>query len=159
MNRIVTFEGMSPRLAPSAWVAPGAVVIGDVELGEDVSVWYASVVRGDVFRIRIGRGTNVQDHTVIHVTTGTHATTIGEDVTIGHRATLHGCTVGDRALIGIGAIVLDAAVVGEEALVGAGALVTPGTLIPPRTEEELAPLRQSAPHYVQLARMHAKLAP
>ncbi len=170
MTRVYGFGEQVPRIGPNAWVAPDAPVIGDVDVGADSSIWYGCVVRGDVFGIRIGRGTNIQDHTVIHVTSGTHGTTIGDDVTIGHRATLHGCTIGDRALVGIGAIVLDAAVIGEEALVGAGALVTPGTIIPPRvlavgsparvkrplTEDELAHLRQSGPHYVTLARAHAR---
>ena len=165
---IVSFEGKTPRLAPEALVAPTASVIGDVELGEGASVWYGAVLRGDVFPVRLGAGSNVQDNAVVHVTTGRHATIVGCGVTIGHAVVLHGCRVGDRALIGIGSIVLDDAEIGEEALVGAGALVTPGTLIPPRmlalgrparvvrplTAEELASVRASGPLYVELARRH-----
>jgi carbonic anhydrase/acetyltransferase-like protein (isoleucine patch superfamily) len=127
---ILAYDGTSPRLAPTAWIAPGAVVVGDVEIGEGSSVWFQSVVRGDVHRIRIGARTNVQDHSMVHVTGGTHPTVVGDDVTIGHRVVLHGCTVGDRCLVGIGAIVLDGAVIEEEAMVGAGALVPPGMVVP-----------------------------
>jgi len=165
---LLPFAAHTPVLAEGAWVAPGATVVGDVTLGEGASVWYGAVVRADVLPVRIGRGANVQDNAVLHVTTGRSPTVIGEGVTIGHAAVLHGCTVHDRALVGIGAIVLDDAVVGEEAMVGAGALVTPGTVIPPRmlalgsparpvrslTDTELAMLRASGPHYVALARQH-----
>lgn len=130
MSVILAYDGRSPVVAPSAWVAPGAVVAGDVELGEDSSVWFQTVIRGDVNHVRIGRRTNVQDHSMIHVTGGTHPTVVGDDVTIGHRVVLHGCTVRDRCLVGIGAIVLDGAVVEEEAMVGAGALVPPGMVVP-----------------------------
>jgi carbonic anhydrase/acetyltransferase-like protein (isoleucine patch superfamily) len=157
-----------PVIAPDAWVAPNATIIGDVHLGAGSSVWYGATIRGDVFHIRIGAGTNIQDHSVIHVTTGTHPTLVGDGVTVGHGVTLHGCSVGDRALVGIGAIVLDAAVIGEEAMVGAGALVTPGTVIPPRmlavgsparvkrplTDAELDHLRASGAAYAMLAAHH-----
>jgi carbonic anhydrase/acetyltransferase-like protein (isoleucine patch superfamily) len=150
------------------WIAPGAVVIGDVEIGPDASVWFGSVVRGDIHRIRIGARTNLQDHCVVHVTRGLHPTTIGDEVTVGHRATVHGCTVGDGALIGIGATVLDGAVIGEEALVAAGALVPPGAEVPPRTlvrgvpakparelaAEEIALQRKRALEYVETARRY-----
>jgi carbonic anhydrase/acetyltransferase-like protein (isoleucine patch superfamily) len=130
MSVILAYDGKSPLIAPTAWVAPGAVVTGDVEIGEGSSIWFQSVVRGDVHRIRIGNRTNVQDLSMIHVTGGTHPTTVGDDVTIGHRVVLHGCTVKDRCLVGIGAIVLDGAVVEEESMVGAGALVPPGMVVP-----------------------------
>ena len=130
MSVILAYDGKSPLVAPSAWVAPGAVVTGDVEVGEGSLIWFQSVVRGDVHRIRIGKRTNVQDLSMVHVTGGTHPTVIGDDVTIGHRVVLHGCTVRDRCLVGIGAIVLDGAVVEEEAMVGAGALVPPGMVVP-----------------------------
>ncbi len=165
---ILPFQSHRPLVHPEAWVAPNATVIGDVELGEGASVWFGAVVRGDGHAIRIGRGTNIQDNAIVHVTTGLHGTTIGDHVTVGHAATLHGCEVGHGALIGMGAIVLDGAVIGEEAMVGAGALVTPGTVIPPRvlavgsparvqrplTDDELALLRYSGPHYVELARAY-----
>lgn len=114
-------------------MAPGATVIGDVEIGAGSSVWFGSVVRGDFHWIRVGTGTNLQDHCVVHVTRERFPTQVGDEVTVGHRATVHGCRVGDGALVGIGAVVLDGAVIGEEALVGAGALVTPGTRVAPRT--------------------------
>jgi carbonic anhydrase/acetyltransferase-like protein (isoleucine patch superfamily) len=121
-----------PRIHPDAWIAPGAVVVGDVEIGADSSVWYASVLRGDVHGIRVGSRSNLQDGCVLHVTRDRFACVIGDEVTVGHRAVVHGCRVGDGALIGIGAIVLDGAEVGDEALIGAGSVVTPGTRIPER---------------------------
>ncbi len=130
MSVILPFGGTSPRIAPTTWVAPGAIVVGDVEIGEGSSVWFQTVVRGDVNRIRIGARTNLQDLSMVHVTGGSHPTVIGDDVTVGHRVVLHGCTVRDRCLVGIGAIVLDGAVVEEEAMVGAGALVPPGMVVP-----------------------------
>jgi carbonic anhydrase/acetyltransferase-like protein (isoleucine patch superfamily) len=143
----------------------GATILGDVELGEDASVWPGVVLRGDVNFIRVGARTNLQDGTVVHVTTATHPAIIGDDVTVGHRAVLHGCTVEERCLIGIGAIVLDGAVIGPDAMVGAGALVPPGAVVPPGTlvlgaparpkrpltPEEIEGLRRSAAHYVELA--------
>src|SRR5574341_1833563 len=131
MPAILAYDGKAPRLAASVFLADGSVVTGDVEIGEDSSLWFGTVVRGDVNRVRIGARTNLQDHTVVHVTVGTHPTTIGDDVTVGHRAVLHGCTVNDRSLIGIGAIVMDAVVVGPDAMVGAGALVPPRMVVPP----------------------------
>ena len=127
----LSFGKLTPRIDPSAWIAPGATVAGDVELGADSSVWFGAVVRGDVFPIRIGARSNVQDLSVLHVTHDRHATVIGDDVTVGHRVVLHGCTVEDGALVGIGAIVLDRSVVGAGALVAAGSLLTPGTVVPP----------------------------
>lgn len=130
MSVILAYDGKSPVLAPSAWVAPGAVVTGDVVVGDGSSLWFQTVVRGDVNHVRIGARTNIQDHSMIHVTGGTHPTVVGDDVTVGHRVVLHGCTVKDRCLVGIGAIVLDGAVIEEEAMVGAGALVPPGMVVP-----------------------------
>jgi carbonic anhydrase/acetyltransferase-like protein (isoleucine patch superfamily) len=130
MSVILAYDGKSPVLAPSAWVAPGAVVTGDVVVGDGASLWFQTVVRGDVNHVRIGARTNIQDHSMIHVTGGTHPTVVGDDVTVGHRVVLHGCTVKDRCLVGIGAIVLDGAVIEEESMVGAGALVPPGMVVP-----------------------------
>jgi carbonic anhydrase/acetyltransferase-like protein (isoleucine patch superfamily) len=130
MATIRPFGGKAPRIHETAFLVEDATVIGDVEIGERSSIWFGAVVRGDVNSIRIGDRTNVQDLTVIHVTSHTHPTHVGSDVTIGHRVTLHGCTVKDRCLIGIGAVVMDGAVVGEEAMVGAGALVPPGMVVP-----------------------------
>lgn len=122
-----------PLVHPTAFVADDAQVIGRVSLGAESSIWFGTIVRGDVHWISIGDRTNVQDRCVIHVTTDLWPTVLEDDVTIGHSATLHGCTVRRGALIGIGAIVLDQAEIGEGALIGAGALVTPGTIIPPHT--------------------------
>jgi len=138
---LLPFRGQSPRLAETAWVAPGAAVIGDVEIGAHSSVWFGAVVRGDFHWIRIGAGTNLQDHCVVHVTREHFPTEVGDEVTVGHRATVHGCRVEDGALVGIGAVVLDGAVVGTEALVAAGALVTSGTRVAPRTLVMGAPAR------------------
>jgi carbonic anhydrase/acetyltransferase-like protein (isoleucine patch superfamily) len=165
MSVILAYDGKTPRVAASAYLAPGSVVVGDVELGEDSSVWFQTVIRGDVNVVRIGARTNVQDHSVVHVTSRTHPTIVGDDVTIGHRVVLHGCTVKDRCLIGIGAIVLDGAVVGPDAMVGAGALVPPGMVVPSGTlvlgapakvkrdltAEELASFRTSAARYAGYA--------
>lgn len=166
---IRSYLDTSPLLAPSAWVAPSAEVIGDVQIGEESSVWFQCVVRGDVFPIRIGARTNIQDHSVLHVTHDRYATVLEDDVTVGHRVVLHGCTIESGALIGIGAIVLDRAVVGAGALIGAGALVTPGTKVPPGmlamgsparvvrevTDAERAWMLESARNYVTYARRHA----
>ena len=122
-----------PRIDPTAFVVDSAVVVGDVVLGPEASVWFHAVVRGDVERVRIGARSNVQDNATIHVTRDRFATIVGDFVTVGHAAVLHGCTIGDHCLIGIGAIVLDGVVIESECLVGAGSLVTPGTRIPPRS--------------------------
>lgn len=127
-----SYQGMSPDLGARVYIDPASVVIGDVVLGDDCSVWPMTVIRGDMHRIRIGARTSVQDGSVLHIT---HASdfspdgfplTIGDDVTIGHKAILHGCTLGSRILVGMGAIVMDGAVVEDEVIIAAGAVVTPG---------------------------------
>ncbi len=128
---VLPFGDSKPRIHAEAWLAPGSFVIGDVEIGAGSSVWFGTVVRGDVHFIRIGARTNIQDQCVVHVTRDRFSTEIGDEVTVGHHATVHGCRVGDGALIGIGARVLDGAEVGAEALVAAGAVVAPGAVIPP----------------------------
>src|SRR5947207_2396955 len=138
---ITSYKGVTPIIAPSAFVAPGVHIIGDVHIGEHSSIWFNCVLRGDCYYIRIGEYTNIQDGTVIHVTTERSATFIGNRVTVGHSAVLHGCTVKDRSLIGIGAIVLDDVIVGEESFIAAGSLVTPGTVIPPRSMVMGAPAK------------------
>lgn len=157
------YKGISPQIDPSVFVAPDARVIGDVHIGAQSSLWFGVIVRGDVNHIRIGRRTNIQDGTVIHVTRDTHPTVIGNDVTVGHRVTLHGCTVHDGSLVGIGAIVLDGAVIGASSLIAAGSVVTPGTQIPPcslvmgspgrvvRTlgDEECRKMHSIAEHYIR----------
>jgi len=166
---LLPYKGISPTITPTVWVAPGATVIGDVTIGEESSVWFGCVVRGDVHRIRIGDRTNIQDLSMIHVThhkqpdkSDGHPTIIGDDVTIAHRVMLHGCTVEDACLIGMSATILDGAVIGRESIVGAGALVTGGKVFPPRSlilgspakavrtlsDEEVAELYASAKRYV-----------
>ncbi len=130
---IKTFQNNSPKIDETAFVAGNATVIGDVEIGAESSVWFNAVVRGDVNFIRIGARTNVQDASVIHVSSKTHPTILEDEITVGHRATLHGCYVESGSLIGIGAIILDGARIGENSLVAAGALVTPNTIVPPRS--------------------------
>lgn len=128
---VLEYSGTLPKIGARTFIAPNATVIGDVHIGEESSIWFGTVVRGDVFHIRIGARTNIQDNSVIHVTTGQHATIVADKVTVGHRAILHGCTIEEGALIGMGAIVMDRVVVGRGAMVAAGALVTEGTVIPP----------------------------
>jgi len=130
---IRVYKGIAPHIALTAFVESSAQIIGDVHVGEQSSVWFNCVLRGDVHYIRVGEETNIQDGTVVHVTNGRFATVIGNRVTIGHGVVLHGCTIKDRTLIGIGAIVLDDVIIGEESFVAAGSLVTPGTVIPPRS--------------------------
>jgi len=139
---ILPYRDYQPQVGKGGWVAPNATLIGDAILGEDVSLWFGVIVRGDVHRIRIGARTNIQDLSLLHITQHEgaeredrdgHPTIIGCDVTVGHRAILHGCTVGDLCLIGMGAIILDGAVIGRESIVGAGSVVTPGKHFPPRS--------------------------
>lgn len=130
---IRTFQGIKPTIPDSCFIEDTAVVIGDVVLGEDCSVWFNAVIRGDVNHIRIGNRTNVQDLCMLHVTHDTHPLIIGNEVTIGHSVVLHGCTIKDRVLVGMGAIVMDGAVIGEDSVVGAGALVVEGTVVPPKS--------------------------
>src|SRR6267142_3289184 len=127
------FRGVHPQIHPTAFIADSAQVIGDVHIGEQSSIWFNTVVRGDMFYIRIGARTNVQDNCVIHTRTGAHPTILEGEVTVGHSVTLHGCYVEQGALIGIGSIVLDDARVGAQSLVAAGSLLSPGTIIPPRS--------------------------
>ena len=154
----------APQIHPTAFIADNAQVIGRVHMAEDSSVWFGVVVRGDTDDIRIGRGSNVQDNTVLHTDDGIELV-IGEHVTIGHQCMLHGCTIGDHTLIGIGAIVLNGAKIGKNCLVGAGALVTEGKQFPDGsmlmgspakvvrqlTPEQIEGLRQSAKHYTENA--------
>ncbi len=155
-----------PKIHPTAFIAADAIVIGDVEIGEDASIWFGSILRGDVNYIRIGARTNIQDGTVIHVSSKTHATVLEQEVTVGHRVTLHGCYVETGCLIGIGAILLDGVRVGANSLVAAGSLLTPGTQVPPGSlvmgspakvkrplnPEELADLPRFWLNYVDLKR-------
>lgn len=142
MGLVREFAGKAPRLGARVYLAETAAVIGDVVLGDDVSVWYNSVVRGDCHFIRIGARSNIQDNCAIHTTEGTYPTIIEEEVTLGHGAIVHGAIIRKGALIGIRATVLDGAEVGESAFVGAGALVTPRTIVPARTLWLGAPARK-----------------
>ncbi|HEY1549049.1 MAG TPA: gamma carbonic anhydrase family protein [Kofleriaceae bacterium] len=161
-------DGKRPELGRGVFLAETCAVIGDVVIGDESSIWYGTVIRGDVMPIRIGARTSIQDNTVIHVTSGFSGTTIGDDCTIGHAAIIHACTVEDFCLIGMGSILLDGARIGAGSLVGAGALVTPGTDIPPNSlvlgspakvkraisESEREQIRYGAHHYVELARRY-----
>ena len=162
---IHAYRGVVPKVHPSAWIADSADVIGDVELGEESSVWFSTVIRGDVHFIRVGRGTNLQDGTVVHVDRNGTPTILGDYVTVGHAARLHGCHIKSNCLIGIGAVVLDGAVLEEECVVAAGAVVSPGTLVPRGsllmgaparvkrsvTEKDLELIYRSAKSYIGLA--------
>lgn len=168
--RFLPFEGMMPRIHPTAFIAPTAVLIGDVEVAEGASVWFHCVLRGDTNHIRIGARTNIQDGTIIHVNHDTHPTVIGADVTVGHAAIIHACTLHDRAFVGMGATVLDGAVIEEGGLLAAGALLTPGKRIgrnelwqgsPARLnrvmeEEERAKFDLNAAHYAELAQRYLR---
>jgi carbonic anhydrase/acetyltransferase-like protein (isoleucine patch superfamily) len=135
------YRGISPRIHPTAFIDASAQVIGDVVIGEETSVWINTVLRGDVHWIRIGRRSNVQDGTIVHVMSGTHPTTIGDDVTIGHGAIIHGCTIENQCLIGMGAILLSGSHVGTGSIVAAGSLVVEDMQIPPRSMVMGSPAR------------------
>ena len=165
---IKSFNSIEPRIHETAFITDDAIVIGDVEIGEEASIWFGSVVRGDVNYIRIGARTNVQDACVIHVSSRDHPTILEDEITVGHRVTLHGCHVERGCLVGIGAIVLDGARIGHQSLIAAGSLITPGTVIPPKsvvmgapakvkrelTIEELDGLGRSWQNYVELSRQY-----
>lgn len=168
------FDGIQPQVAASAWVDETAVVVGDVALAEQVSVWPHAVIRGDVNSIRIGEGSNIQDFAMLHVTHKRPVDplgaplVIGKHVTIGHHVTLHGCTIGDEVLVGIGTIILDRAIIESHVLIGAGSLVPPNKRLEsgwlymgspvkkvrPLTEDEIAYFKYSAEHYQRLSAKH-----
>lgn len=170
-----SFEDHTPRVTQPEWIDPTALVIGDVVIGEQSSVWPMAVLRGDVQAIRIGARSNIQDGAIVHVThdgpysPGGYATTIGDDVTVGHRAIIHACRLGNRVLVGMGAIIMDGAEIGDDVILGAGALVPPGKALesgylyvgsPARaqralTADEYELLTYSAAHYTANARRHA----
>jgi carbonic anhydrase/acetyltransferase-like protein (isoleucine patch superfamily) len=166
---ILPFGDKVPDHRRAAFVAPSADLIGAVTLGDDASVWYHCVLRGDLYWIEVGPRTNLQDGTVVHVETGRAPARIGAEVTVGHRAILHGCRVGDRCLIGMGAVLLSDVVVGEGSVVAAGSVLTEGFEVPPRSLVAGAPasvrrrvddaalerIRRAADHYVTLARSHS----
>lgn len=162
-------DGVAPRLGEGAWIADSAQVIGKVELGDDASVWFNTVIRGDTETIRIGRGSNIQDACVLHADEG-KPLTIGDNVTVGHQVMLHGCTVGDNSLIGIQSVVLNGATIGRNCIVGAGSVITEGKAFPDNSliigspakvvrtldEAAAAKLAHSAQGYVNNSRRFAK---
>lgn len=170
-QRIERYLGSAPRVPPTAYVAPGAVVVGDVTLGERSSIWFGAVLRGDINAIRLGEGSNVQDGAVIHVADA-YGAEIGDLVTIGHRAIVHACRVEDEVLVGMGAIIMDGCHVGRRSMIGAGALLTKGTVVPagslvlgsparvvrPLTQEEQEAILGWAQRYVTLSREYLKRA-
>ena len=133
MPTILPFKNATPVIGPNVFLADNAVVIGDVVLEEGASVWFGTVLRGDVGPIRVGPRTNVQDLTMIHTTKDVSRTVLGADVTVGHGVLLHGCQIGDRVLVGMGSILLDNVVVGEDSLIAAGSLLTSRMVVPPRS--------------------------
>lgn len=166
-SRLLPFEGHSPRLEESAWIAPGATVVGDVRLGERSSVWYGAILRGDTDPITVGDRTNIQDGAVLHADPGFPAN-IGSGCVVGHRAILHGCTVEDECLVGMNATVLNGARIGAGSVVGAGAVVPEGREFPPRSlilgipakqrgevdDDQLREIRRGAAEYVERAAAH-----
>jgi len=167
---LFSYKGLLPSIGKDCFIAPTASVVGDVEIGDDCSIWFGAVVRGDVHFIKIGNRTNIQDLSMVHVThfkgddkTTGYPTIIGDDVTIGHKVMLHGCTIEDRVLIGMSATILDGAIIGSDSIVGAGSLVTKNKKFPPRSlimgspakvvrplsDDEVMELKQSALRYVE----------
>ncbi len=165
---IIPFGDQVPIIPDSAFIAPSVNVIGDVTVGEEASLWFGTVARGDMHFIRIGPRSNIQDNGTIHVTTDMYPTIVGAEVTVGHNAILHGCVINDRCLIGMGAIIMDGVEIGSGSLIAAGAVVTPGTRVPPRslyagvparlrrqvTDAEYADILDSAQLYVDFARRY-----
>ncbi len=164
------FGGAMPRVAPSAFLAEDVVVIGDVQIGADASVWYGCVLRGDVGPLRVGSASNIQEGTILHCAPGQEPTVLGSWVTVGHGVILHGCTIGPRSLVGMGATLLDGVVVGEECIIGAGALLPPGAVVPPRTlvvgspakfarrlaDEDVEWILAHGRHYVEIKEQYVK---
>jgi len=170
---IEIYDSFTPKLHPSAYVHPSAVLIGEVELAEEASVWPTCVLRGDNGRIAIGPRTNLQDGTICHATLGQSKTTVANDVTVGHRVTLHGCTIARWCLIGMGSTILDGVELGEWCFVGAGSLLTPGRKFEPRSfilgtpgkrvrevkQSEIDAITHGAQTYVELCRKYRTLSP
>ncbi|MDH3503165.1 MAG: gamma carbonic anhydrase family protein [Nitrospirota bacterium] len=163
-----TYRGIAPTIATGAFIEDTAVVIGDVAIGSESSVWFHAIIRGDVHSIRIGHRTNIQDLCLLHVTHDTHPLTLGDDITVGHHTVLHGCTIHDRVLIGMGAIIMDGVVIEEDCVIGAGALITERIHIPSKslvmgspakvkrllTEAEVQWIKESAANYIRYAQQY-----
>ncbi len=170
MSQFIDYNGVSPQIHETVFVAPGVFLIGDVRIGEESNIWFNSVLRGDINPIRIGKRTNIQDLSLLHTSTGRTPCVIGDEVTVGHRVILHGCEIADRVLIGMGSIIMDGVKVGEDSIIGAGSLVTENTIIPSRClaigspcrvkrelkEEEVRFIKSSAFHYHQKAIKYPK---
>jgi carbonic anhydrase/acetyltransferase-like protein (isoleucine patch superfamily) len=168
---IKKFRGKLPIIPGSCYISESVDLIGDVTLGENVSLWFGTIVRGDMHFITIGNRSNIQDNSVIHVTTDVSPTRIGDEVTVGHNAIIHGATIEDRCLIGMGAIIMDDVVIGEGSIVGAGAVVPPNMIIPPRslvvglpakivrqtTDKELEMIIERAQHYIDFSQEYKKI--
>ena len=167
-GRLTPFQGIWPKVADSAYVFHGAQIVGDVEIGEDASVWHNCVLRGDVNHIRVGRRSNIQDGSIVHVSTYTYPTIIGDDVLVAHMAMLHGCRLDDRSFVGMGAVAMDDACIESDGMLGAGAMLTPGKTVrsgelwlgrPAKfvrmlTEKEITKNRGMAEHYRKIAEQH-----
>ncbi|HIQ48732.1 MAG TPA: gamma carbonic anhydrase family protein [Aquifex aeolicus] len=170
MAIIKPYKGIYPKIHESVYLSENVVVIGDVEIGKDSSVWFGTVIRGDVNYIKIGKRTNIQDNCVVHVTHDTHPTIIGDNVTVGHGVILHGCTLHNNILVGMGATIMDGVEIEDYVLVGAGALVTPNKKIPSGVlvagvpakivrelrEEEIKLIKESAENYVKYKNEYLK---
>ena len=168
IQTLLPFEGVLPQVADDVFIAPGARIIGDVVIGASSSVWYNCVVRGDIMPIRIGERSNIQDGSILHVTTDRFACTVGSDVLIGHLCIVHGCVLEDRSFVGMGAAIMDGCVMEEESMLAAGALLTPGKRIPKRqlwvgrpakfmrevNDADLAANQEDTDHYVELRQRH-----
>ena len=168
---ILPFKGKLPDIDESVFIANGAIIIGDVEIEKDSSVWFNAVVRGDVHYIRIGERTNIQDGSILHVTNDKHFLEIGNEVTIGHNAVIHGCILKNNILIGMGAVILDSAVINSNSLIAAGSLIREGFIVPEGvlaagvpakikrdlTEEEIRSINESASGYVKYSKEYIKM--
>lgn len=168
MALIKSYKGIHPKIHPSVFLAENATVVGDIEIGEESSIWYNAVLRGDVGAIRIGKRTNIQDGAVLHCTTGLTPTIVGDEVVVGHNAILHGCTVEDQVLIGMGAIVLDEVIVPKHCIIAANALVrqgsvlesgfmyagTPAKKIKALSKAQIQQIQLGALHYVENGKLH-----
>lgn len=168
---ITPFESHAPRVAPAAFIAPDAWVIGNVSVGAHSSIFFNAVLRGDIQAITVGAGTNIQEHCLVHTSHGMDPVAIGDNVTVGHRAIIHGCTIGSLSLIGMGATILDNAMVGERCIIGAHSLVVKGMIIPPQslvmgtpakvirtlTDDEIQSLTASAESYQRLGAQYASI--
>lgn len=167
---IIPFKDRLPKIAQNVFIAPDSWITGDVTIGEDVSIFFGSVLRGDINKIVVGKGTNIQEHSMLHTSHGLGDCVVGEYVTVGHRAIVHGCTIGNHCIIGMGATILDGAEIGEFSIVGANSLVTMHKKFPPKsmimgspakvvreiTEADIKGIEESAKHYIETGREYLR---